>query len=285
MAGWKRTDKNKNRNKNNRKNEPKVEEEEQSGSYLSTNRTRRDGEEESSALWLITFTDVMALMLTFFVLLYSMSVPEEEDWKQVTQGMNNQFTQTFADQWSKGKQDVVNIEKIDFTEALDLGYLDSVLTNVIERDSRLQNINIIPQTDHLVVSVPQELLFNSGQAEVSGKGKQVLFALGNALTRIKNRIEIIGHSDPAPIERAGGRFASNWELSLARAGSVALTLENGGYERPMAVRGLSSSRYDDLPAEMGEEQRLSLARRVDIVVMKDDGSDRGFVEFDLPGLD
>ena len=279
MSTWKR--KNKRKKKDKKPKEVEVE----AGSYLNPSRTnRRQGEEESSTLWLITFTDVMALMLTFFVLLYSMSVPEEEDWEQVTKGMQNQFTQSFADQWNQGRQKTINIEKIDFTEALDLSYLDSVLTNVIERDSRLKNINIIPQKDHLVVSVPQELLFEGGEAEVSDGGKQVLFALGNAMARIRNRIEVIGHTDPRPIERVGGRFASNWELSLARAGNVALTLENGGYERPMTIRGLSSSRYDDLPVEMGEEQRLSLARRVDIVVMKDDGSGRAYIEFDLPDI-
>lgn len=252
---------------------------------LSTSRPpRATATEESSMLWLITFTDIMALMLTFFVLLYSMSVPEEEDWKVITKGMTNQFSTRHALQWNKGSQDSISINKIDFSEALDLGYLSSVLNNVVEKDRRLQNVKIIPQRDHIVVSVPSELLFESGQAEISDEGKQVLFSLGNAMTRIRNRIEVIGHTDPRPIEKSGGRFASNWDLSLARAASVALTLKNGGYERPVTIRGLSSSRYDDLPPEMSEEDRLSLSRRVDVVVMKDDGTETGTVEFDLPEI-
>jgi len=259
------------------------EQETEAGSYLApagAHKRRMAGEEQSTSLWLITFTDVMALMLTFFVLLYSMSVPEEKDWKEVTKGINSQFTKTYAADWSKGAADEVNIDKVDFSQAQSLSYLKSILANVIEKDERLKNIVLIPQTDHLIISIPQELLFQSGQAEIFPKGRQVLFSLSNTMSRIRNRIEIIGHTDPRPIQQSE-TFASNWELSLARAGNVASVLARGGYNRPMIIRGLSSSRYDDLPENMTEEDRLSLARRVDIVVMKDDGTSRGESQLDI----
>ena len=44
-----------------------------------------------------------------------------------------------------------------------------------------------------------------------------------------------------------------------------------GYRRPMIVRGMSSARYDELPDTLPDQQRLDLSRRVDIVVMTDDG--------------
>ncbi|MEM7650769.1 MAG: flagellar motor protein MotB [Pseudomonadota bacterium] len=243
-------------------------------------KVRKDDEVEAPSLWLITFTDIMALMLTFFVLLYSMSVPTEEEWKEITKGLNNQFTKTNSAQWHRGAREEVNISKIDFSQAQNLTYLNSVLSNIVEKDERLKNIVIIPQRDHLIISVPEELLFASGQADINQGGKQVLFALGNTMARIRNRIEVIGHTDPTPIERAREQFGSNWELSLARAGSVANVLANAGYERPIVIRGFSSSRYDDLPEEMNEEERLSLSRRVDIVVEKDDGSNRKLLQIE-----
>ncbi len=246
----------------------------ESGSFLAPNRRKSQGEEGSTSLWLITFTDVMALMLTFFVLLYSMSVPQEEEWNEMTSGLQNEFSKTYSAQSYEGPQDAVNIDKIDFSKAQSLTYLNSVLVNVIEKDERLKNIELIPQKDSLIISVPQELLFNSGQSDVSAKGKQVLFSMGNTMSRIRNRIEVIGHTDPSPIQNAETLYGSNWELSLARAASVSVILENAGYQRPIIIRGLSSSRYEDLPKEMNEEERLSLARRVDIVVMPDDGSVR-----------
>ena len=247
-----------------------------SGSYGGRQRVKDDT--PPSSLWLITFTDIMALMLTFFVLLYSMSVPTEEEWKEITKGLKNQFTKTYSGDAYRGSQQEVNISKIDFTKAQNLTYLNSVLSNIVEKDERLKNIVLIPQNDHLIVSVPEELLFQAGRADISNGGKQLLFSIGNTMARIRNRIEVIGHTDPRPMQESKDKFGSNWELSLARAGVVANTLENAGYQRPIIIRGFSSSRYDDLPEDMEEEERLSLSRRVDILVMKDDGSRRNILQ-------
>ena len=135
---------------------------------------------------------------------------------------------------------------------------------------------IIQQPKRLVLSLPSDILFESGQAEIGVDGQRAIFALGNILSRIKNRIEVIGHSDPQPIVNAGGPFSSNWALSLSRALSVASSLNAAGYKRPVIVRGLASARYDELSESLPEEQRLDLSRRVDLVIMKDDGRHRLF---------
>ncbi len=240
----------------------------------------RPGEERAvPVLWLITFTDVMALMLTFFVMLYSMSVPEEEKWEDMTDAFTVSFSQFESPKWYQGPQDTINIDKLDFSRALDLKYLNALVSEIIEKDEKLENVVIIPQKDRLILSLPTELLFKSGQSEVTVKGKRSLFSLGGPLSRIRNQVEVIGHADPRPIQSEGGRFSSNWELSLSRAANVASVLENVGYVRSIIVRGLSSARYDELPVELSEEERLSLSRRVDIVIMKDDGSQRMFSKF------
>lgn len=244
-------------------------------------KCRFGGQKKRGSLWLITFTDVMALMLTFFVLLYAMSVPKEEDWDDMTRGINNQFSKTYSAPFNRGPLDEINIDKIDFSKAQSLSYLNSILSNVVLKDERLKGLVLIPQQDNLIISVPEGLLFESGRADVSDEGKQILFSLGNTLSRIRNRIEVIGHTDPRLIQSVESVFASNWELSLARAGAVASALGQAGYEKPMIIRGLSSARYDDLSDDMPEEERLSLARRVDIVVMNDDGSSRAESQLDI----
>ncbi len=239
-----------------------------------------EAEEPHSLPWLITFTDVMALMLTFFVLLYSMSVPSQDDWEEMSSALNRQFKKDFSAEWYEGPQDSVSIDKLDFTEAQNLGYLSSVISKLVDEDENLKNVVLIPQKDHLVVSLPQEILFESGEATVAPKGKQALFTLGGILSRIRNRIEVVGHADPRPVP-AGKGFGSNWELSLARATNVSLILKNVGYSRPVTVRGLSSARFDELPDTISQEKRLDYARRVDILIMKDDGSEREMSGFDI----
>ncbi|MCB1651070.1 MAG: OmpA family protein [Alphaproteobacteria bacterium] len=242
--------------------------------FLTKPGSKRGGE-ISSSLWLITFTDIMALMLTFFVLLFSMSEPSEEAWDEITTGLNSHFAQYQSPQWYEGGQDEIDIEKLDLSEALNLGYLRSVITQVIKDDERLNNVVLIPQEEALIISLPEELLFPGAAAEVSAKGKQALFAIGGSLANIRNRIEIIGHTDPQPFAERPDKQAgveSNWELSLRRAMAVGDILAQVGYKRPVIVRGVSSARYDELDQGFSQQQRLDLSRRVDVWVMKDDGS-------------
>lgn len=240
---------------------------------------RSSSEHQGPSLWLITFTDIMALMLTFFVLMYSMSVPQEEKWEEISDSLIKGFSKFYAPKYYQGAQDTLSIEKLDLSDALDLNYLATILQKIIEGDERLQDIVLIPQDDRLIISLPQDLLFEAGKDEVGIRGQKALFALGGIMERIRNRIEIVGHSDPRPMSDTAEGFSSNWGLSLSRAAQVASILKQVGYERGAIVRGVSSTRYDELPAKMDEEQRLNLSRRVDIIVMSDDGSSRDFLEF------
>ena len=233
-----------------------------------------DGKKDAVPLWLITFTDIMALMLTFFVLLYSMSVPQEDKWKQITDALSSKFNEAYSLPFRAGSQDAIEIDKIDRSRALDLTYLRALVNNLL-KSKGITNVTVFRNGNRLVVSLPSELLFNSGQAVINLEGKKTLFTLGGALTRMRNRIEVVGHTDPTPMS-AGGEYATNWELSLARSASVASMLREVGYGRPIIVRGLSSGRFDEMSLEASEEDRYALARRVDIVLMEDDGARHKF---------
>lgn len=221
-------------------------------------------------LWLITFTDVMALMLTFFVLLYSMSVPQEDKWEVMSTAMTQKVEVFDAKAFSAGSQDVISIDKISTSKALDLHYLKTLTANLL-KEKGIEDVLLIENRERVIISLPSELLFDTGTDYIGIEGKQLLFELGGILTRIKNRIEVVGHSDPRPINNTKGRYATNWELSLARAASVSSMLKTVGYDRPVTIRGLSSARFDELPDTIEEEKRLSLSRRVDIMVMDDAG--------------
>lgn len=242
---------------------------------------RRAGDEsEGSGIWLISFTDVMALMLTFFVLLFAMSNPKEEHWEQFTETMQYNFNKYYGQVHNRGAQEATSVAKIDFSRALDLSYLQTIIDTMLSKEESLKGIVIIRQNRSLVISLPQELLFDAGKAEVTADGSRALYTVGEMLGRIKNRIEIVGHTDPRPV--TGGAFPSNWDLSIARASNVAAILEQVGYTKPVVIRGQAAGRYIDLPEGMAETERLNLARRVDVVVMEDDGSRVKLLDIGLP---
>lgn len=238
----------------------------------------------SSHIWLISFTDVMALMLTFFVLLFAMSKPEAKTWSEITAALQNELNRFYGPQFNRGLQDAVNLNKVNFNQALSINYLKALIEKVISENEVLENVRVIPQEDHLILSLPQEFLFDTGSVTVNEEGTRAIYALGGALSRIHNSVEIAGHADPRPVAGEGGQYQNNWELSIARAASVAGLLKNVGYGKNVTIRGFSSGRYKDLAGVVETEgERLDLSRRVDIIVRDYDESKRKvFFTLELP---
>jgi chemotaxis protein MotB len=231
------------------------------------------GSEEDAkvAIWMITFTDVMGLMLTFFVMLFALSEPEEQTWAEASSALNSEFNRYQGQTFTPGPVEALNLDRIDFDRALDIPYLEGLMEVILSENPLLKDARIIKQPGELIISMPQDLLFDPADAEIKENGIRALYALGGSLTRIKNKIEIIGHADPRAMTGENPRYSSNWELSLARAANVAGVLNSVGYERDIDIKGLSSGRYHDLQGIGDEEARLELARRVDIIIKNHDG--------------
>jgi len=246
-------------------------EEEEEKQYKLRRFVRREGDQksQSSSMWLVSFTDVMALMLTFFVLLFAMSNPDEEQFEQFKENMQKNFGKFQGEQANQGTQEAINIARIDFNEALNLQYLEVLISNLIEKNPELKAVRIMQNAGRLILSFPQEMLFESGGATLKPQASQTLYALVNTLRRIRNSVEVVGHTDPRPIRSE--EFQSNWELSLARASNVSGLLKDVGYDKNILVKGYASGRYNDLPQEFSQEKRMDLSRRVDIVIREDDG--------------
>lgn len=244
---------------------------------------RRMGDKQSptSSTWLISFTDVMALMLTFFVLLFAMSNPKQEEWEQFTQNMQQNFNKFEGEADNRGTQDAINISAINYSKALDIKYLRSIIEKLVESDSSLGQVTLMENAGRLIISLPQDILFDAGRTEVKEEGKRALSSLVGSLRRIKNNVEIVGHTDPRPISNSG--FPSNWELSLTRAASVAGIMRSVGYNQSLSIKGYAGGRYDDLPKTLPKETRMDLSRRVDIIIREDDGKRFKLFDIGLPG--
>lgn len=224
-----------------------------------------DEEDDRVPLWLITFTDIMALMLTFFVLLYSMAVPDENKWSDIAESVEQGVTQVKAQRYSAGQTQQIAIEKIMVDRGLDLNYLTNLLKSQMKETPLLQDALLFRGKGEVIISLPSDIVFDSGSAEVNIETRKALFALGGILHRVQNRIEVAGHSDPNPV--GTNVFMNNWDLSLARASNVAALLSKAGYSREIDLRGLSNARYGDLSDKIPTALRESMSRRVDIIIM------------------
>ncbi len=223
----------------------------------------------SSQAWLVTFTDLVSLMLTFFVLLFSMSSVNVDRWEEMTDTLSQSLNPTKTPPILTPTAEF-NVGTIFRRQAINLDYLQGIIEETVSHDETLREAQLIRMEDRLVVALPGDILFRPGQAIMTGQARQTMFALGGLLRNIGNRIGVNGHSDPGP--PAGAAYASNWELSMARAVAVANALRRSGYGDEISAYGFSDSRYTELP-DMEEEDRRALARRVDIVIMPAGGGD------------
>ena len=219
-------------------------------------------ESKQSMAWLITFTDLVSLMLTFFVLLFSMSTIRTDHWNSVIDALSQSLNPSSAKAHLSATSDF-NIATLFRKRAINLDYLTSVLQDASTKDELLSNNHLMRLDDRLVVALPGDLLFEPGKSVLTEQAKRALFNLGGVLRNIGNQIGIYGHTDPSP--PAGTAYDSNWELSVARAAAVANALRRSGYTEDIVAFGYASSRFSELP-EMATAERLALARRVDIVI-------------------
>ncbi len=227
-------------------------------------------QEGKKGAWMVTFTDLVSLMLTFFVLLFSMSHVKMDEWDAMidtlTQTLNPSKLTTVAAATAQ-----FNVGTIFRKRAINIDYLATVLEENMAADPLLAASQMMMMDDRLVIALPGDLLFSPGRAVMPEAGRQALFTLGGVLRNIGNQVGVSGHTDPSPLA-SDSEFSSNWELSLARAAAVANTLRRSGYSADIFAFGFGDSRYKELP-EMDANLREALGRRVDVVIFPTVGGD------------
>ena len=180
-------------------------------------------EAEEDLEYLLTYSDMITLLLAFFAILIASSTPDQALWDQMKEGMRSAAPGT-------------EMQKTPLAEIK--ADLDSILTT--EREQGLVNIDLTNK--EIVMTFNSSSLYISGGAELLPSGEGIIRKVGNALNGLSFynfKVDIEGHTDNVPINTL--RFPSNWELSVARASEVVKFLVNLGYE----PSNLKASGYAD----------------------------------------
>ncbi|SDL73963.1 flagellar motor protein MotB [Halarsenatibacter silvermanii] len=172
--------------------------------------------------WMTTFGDMMTLLLTFFVLLYSMSSIDEEQFEialdsireglGVFTGGRTIATQRLLDGGAIGEG--FSPMNIRLMETL-MGQIEQYV-----QEEQVDDAVSMEMTERgLEVRFAGDILFDLGDAEIRPEGEEVLREVGEMIEETPNDVVVEGHTDNLPIRT--DRFPSNWELSTARATTVA----------------------------------------------------------------
>ena len=225
------------------------------------------GRRASRQAWMVSFTDLIALMLTFFVMLFAMSKVEQRKWQNLTDALSEHLN-AVREVPAALPTEQLGIDHVRLLSGTDLDYLAALLSQNMAAAPLLGSGVLTRLGDRIVIALPGDLLFAPGSSELAASGQDALAALGGLLRHVGNRIEVTGHADP---RKPVGGFVSNWDLSLARALRVASLLQRFGYRGEVVARGFGDSRFAALSPRLDPARRLQLGRRVELVVHRDGG--------------
>lgn len=225
-------------------------------------KRRRRKAEQVSASWLTTYSDLVTLLLCFFVMLFAFSNLDVKKF----QGIMAYF------QGSRGVLDgsnVIEIPDLRDQEEIDLEELKSALEEYATSSNLEEEITVSIDERGLIIRFMDRVLFDPGKAELKPEAREILDTVAEILQRdeFKDKaIKIEGHADTTPVSPKDG-FPTNWELSTARATNVLRYLVE---QRGIEGERISASGYSYYRpiAPNDTKENKAKNRRVDIVILK-----------------
>ena len=209
--------------------------------------------------WVMTYGDMMSLLLTFFVLIVSFSSMQEAKFKDAALSLRRAFGVM------NNPQSVIEFNdplmpRHEMEEAKDFLFeLKLAEAALIEADAG-KSVEVEYTSDGVRFRVDAPVLFQAGATEINPESHRILDILAGFLGKVPGDIQVEGHSDATPISTA--RFPSNWELSAARAGSVARYFQGDGLT-PERIAATGYGEFHPLAANDTAEGRAK-NRRVEI---------------------
>ena len=221
---------------------------------------------DEAPAWIVTFADLMTLLLCFFVLMLSFSEMDRRLFKILSGSLREAFgVQREHRVWDMPKG--MNIISNEFK---DPKFLADDIAKEIRSAVRLApggaSVAEIEEGELSVkVTLPGHVLFDLGSAHLRQEGLEILDKLRHVIRETPNRVIVTGHTDDLPIHTAV--FPSNWELSAARASSVVRHfLSSGDID---ATRFLAVGVADTQPRKPNDsEANRARNRRVEIAFQK-----------------
>ena len=250
-------------------------------------RRRRFTEEHvNHDRWLLSYSDFITLLFAFFVVLFASVYRDNQSIRKLSRAIHNGF-QTLgafsndesgsggpyaslaADEdtdTSRVRNDVSNHNPASAGSAIDMLKLKQQLEAAMGKELANHEMVLDVTPEGFVISLKEMGFFNSGESELlPGAGAKIV-KIAKILSKPGLEIRVNGHSDDQPIHNE--QFASNWELSTARAMTVLRLLVNDGGFDPTRISAAGFGQYRPV-ADNSKPDGRRMNRRVDLVVLQD----------------
>jgi chemotaxis protein MotB len=226
---------------------------------------RKKAGKENSERWLLTYADLITLLMVFFVLLFAMSHTDTQKFQALAASLRNAFnvssstgSQPSVVVSSNGSSTSV-IEQQDFQRILQAIQQAEAAQNIPSSQVSAQITN-----EGISVTVSGTLLFFNGTNQIKPDGLVLLQKIGAILTTIPNAVRVEGYTDNIPVDSS--QYPTNWELSAARAVAVVRYLSEGSGVAPQRLSAVGCGQYHPIVPNDTRAHREENRRAVIVVL-------------------
>lgn len=250
-------------------------------------RRRRIREEQQVDRWVVSYADFITLLLAFFVVMYSISSVNEGKYQVLSDSLEGIFKGadyrfnpiTIGDiKGSDGRQGFGLLDhlpsqdrsstepSLEDEEAVQLHQIQKDATEEFQKLIADGTLKVASNELWVEIEIQSSLLFASGSAQPSADADPILEGVATLLKEYENPIHVEGFTDDKPIESEV--FASNWELSAARAAGVVRMLSYFGIA-PERMAAVGYGEYQPKVSNLTARGR-AINRRVKVIVSRDE---------------
>ena len=235
---------------------------------------KEEHEEHHDERWLVSYADFITLLMVLFVVLYSMGQVNVEKYKQLAESMRTAFTiggaaQVVDSQINQaGGTSEDGSSKPIVVPGIPEGPTQSEevagqLTSMLSAQNLGNQVSVQTNVEGVLISLSENLIFKNDQVELPPEAFQILNTIVEMLRPIDNKVRLVGHTNNVP--STNPIYPTNWELSLARAMTVAKYLIKSGIAPERLIVSGQGEYAPVFPNDTEEHKGLNA--RVEIVII------------------
>lgn len=225
-------------------------------------RRRRTENTPIAANWLTTYSDLVTLLMCFFVLLFAFSTVDADKFRQVAISLQTALRGVLDGGVSLGPVEVLDEHDLE-EQLMEEAFLE---IDVYLEEAGLKGAVVVMYEERgLVVRFLDTILFPRAKADLRLEASDILDRVARVFEKVPNQIAVEGHTDNLPIQT--WEFPSNWWLSTARANRVVEYFITKHNIAPNRLSAVGYGEYRPLMPNDSENNRAQ-NRRVEILIKK-----------------
>jgi chemotaxis protein MotB len=265
-------------------------------------KREHEPEKENGERWLLTYSDLITLLMIFFVVLYSMSKVDAQRFAAVAESLNKALsggtpaklelavtpagpsliqtgtpsvkttvpgkgtnpTNTASTDPAKSAANKNAGQGNADTETMTIDAIKAKLDKFAVDNNMKTTLVTSTEERGLVVRIQETLLFESGSADITARARDILEKVSTVLAAAPNQIRVEGHTDNLPIRTP--QFPSNWELSVIRSTNVVQILQHDGIT-PDRLSATGYGEFRPISSNATDAGRAK-NRRIDLIILR-----------------